>query len=236
VTAIVSVMEGVFLRPLPFSEPGQLVRHEQVFGGRAVALLSHRFWRARFGADPRVVGRHIDIGGDDHTIVGVLPAFADRFPAGGADVWTPLTFPADSFLNQRGSIALAAVGRLRPGASEAAAKADLASIAAQLATEYPGTPAADRRNTRRRSRAPADRRRVRPRPAAGRGRSASAVPGVLGAVALARWLSSQGVVEASIVGTIGVTLAGFFVAALVAAAGPAVRASRVNPLVALRDE
>lgn len=112
---------------------------EQVFGGRRVVLLSHRFWRSHFGGDRSVLGRRIDIGGDASVVIGVLPPAAERFPAGGADLWVPLTFPADSFLNQRGSIALDLVGRLRPGASLAAAHDDLAAIAARLARTYPDT-------------------------------------------------------------------------------------------------
>ena len=74
-----------------------------------------------------------------HTIVGVLPPEADRFPAGGADVWTALTFPPSSFLNQRGSIALSAIGRLRAGATMAAARSEISTIAARLAATYPDT-------------------------------------------------------------------------------------------------
>jgi putative ABC transport system permease protein len=217
VTAIVSVMEGVFLRSLPFPDAQQLVQvgteidgfgrapevnfldardfrqrsttlssiacyavnptavrlspgqlsmsatilaagidldrvlglrpeigrwfdaSEQAFGGQGVVLVSHRFWRQHLGADADVVGRHIDIGGADHTIVGVLPDAASRFPTGGADLWTPLTFPSESFLNQRGSIALGAVGRLRPGVTESAARADLSAISRQLAVEHADT-------------------------------------------------------------------------------------------------
>jgi putative ABC transport system permease protein len=216
-TAIFSVMEGVFLRPLPFPAPERLVRvstvvenfgrapeinyldaqdvraasrrlealglydvgpgtlrvsegtppfsatvieasadlvstlgvhaqlgrvllpGEYVYGGPASVMLGHRFWRSRFGGDPGVVGRSLVLGTERRTIVGVLPPEADRFPAGGADVWAPLTFPSSSFLNQRGSIALSAIGRLRPDATMAAAGDEIATIAARLATAYPET-------------------------------------------------------------------------------------------------
>jgi putative ABC transport system permease protein len=108
-------------------------------GAAPVALLTNRFWRDRFAADPAVVGRTIDVGSSRTRIAGVLPPAADRFPAGGSDVWVPLTFPADSFLNQRGSIALAAIGRLRFGRSRDAAQAEAQTIAARLAAAYPDT-------------------------------------------------------------------------------------------------
>ena len=56
-------------------------------------MLGYTFWKAHFGGDPSVVGRTLQVGAERHTIVGVLPPEADRFPAGGADVWTALTFP-----------------------------------------------------------------------------------------------------------------------------------------------
>src|SRR5205085_1617590 len=83
----------------------------------AVALVTDRFWRERFGADPAAVGRPIEVGSDRARIVGILPRSADRFPAGGSDVWAPLIVSPGSFLNQRGSIALSAIARQRSDSS-----------------------------------------------------------------------------------------------------------------------
>src|SRR5258708_2447926 len=102
-------------------------------------MLGNGFWRSHFGGDPAVIGRSLQLGTERRTIVGVLPPEADRFPAGGADVWAPLTFPPASFLNQRGSIALSAIGRLRPEATLASAQEEISTIAARLATAYPDT-------------------------------------------------------------------------------------------------
>ena len=41
--------------------------------GRPVAIVSHAFWRGKLAADPGVIGRQIVLGGQAHTIVGVLP-------------------------------------------------------------------------------------------------------------------------------------------------------------------
>jgi predicted permease len=108
-------------------------------GAPAVIVLGQRFWRETFGADPTVVGRSIGFGSGRATVVGVWPEAGDRFPAGGADLWTPLTWPADSFLEQRGSIALGAIARLRGGADVASASAELTTIARRLAAAYPET-------------------------------------------------------------------------------------------------
>jgi putative ABC transport system permease protein len=102
-------------------------------------MLGHRFWQSHYGGDPSVVGRMLQVGTGRRTIVGVLASEGDRFPAGGADVWGPLIFPASSFLNQRGSIALSAVGRLRRDTTMAAAQDEMSTIAARLATAFPET-------------------------------------------------------------------------------------------------
>ena len=112
---------------------------EYRFGAAPTVMLGHKFWTSYFGGDPSVVGRALQVGTVRHTIVGVLPPEADRFPAGGADVWTALTFPPSSFLNQRGSIALSAIGRLRGDTTITAANTELSTIAARLAATYPET-------------------------------------------------------------------------------------------------
>jgi putative ABC transport system permease protein len=119
---------------------GRALRPDEYrFGATPGVMLGYRFWKAHFAGDPSVVGRTLQVGAERRTIVGVLPPEADRFPAGGADVWTALTFPPSSFLNQRGSIALSSIGRLRGDATLAAARTEISTIAARLAAAYPGT-------------------------------------------------------------------------------------------------
>ena len=108
-------------------------------GAVPVVVLGRRFWHETFGADPGVIGRSIGFGTGRATIVGVWPEAGDRFPAGGVDVWAPLTWPDDSFLNQRGSIALGTIARLRRGSSVDTAAAEIETIAQRLAITYPDT-------------------------------------------------------------------------------------------------
>jgi predicted permease len=57
--------------------------------GQPLAIVSHVFWRGTLGADTSVIGRQIVLGGEAHTIVGVLPEqFFFAFNA--CDVWRPL--------------------------------------------------------------------------------------------------------------------------------------------------
>jgi putative ABC transport system permease protein len=127
---VLGVRPALGLGPLP---------DEFRFGAASGVALGHRFWKTYFGGESSAVGRAIQVGAERHTIVGVLPPEADRFPAGGADIWMPLTFPLSSFLNQRGSIALSAIGRLRGGTPLASAQDEMATIAARLSSTYPDT-------------------------------------------------------------------------------------------------
>ena len=57
--------------------------------GRPVAILSHAFWRTKLAADSGAIGRQIVLGGQSHTIVGVLPE-AFIFELNPADLWRPV--------------------------------------------------------------------------------------------------------------------------------------------------
>lgn len=110
-------------------------------GVEPVAVLGHGLWTRRFGADPGVLGRKIDLGDLPFTVVGVLPpgfrGLGDR-----AEVWVPLStqeMEQPGVLESRRARWLLAVGRLRPGVTPAAARRDLQAVAARLAAEQPDT-------------------------------------------------------------------------------------------------
>ncbi len=123
-------------------------------------VLSDAYWRRRFAAQPSIIGRSIRIGSQPATIVGVMPRdvvfpYPGMLgPSGftrvtGVDLWTSMEFTGPMAAEQRtlgsngapmrGARFLGAIGRLRPGTSIDQARDDLASIARDLAREYPGT-------------------------------------------------------------------------------------------------
>jgi putative ABC transport system permease protein len=85
-----------------------------------VVLLSEGLWRRRFGADPQVTGRAVEIDGVSHAIVGVLP---DRqaYPDLTARAWVPLAIPP---AGPASLTMLKAVAKLRPGVSIAQAASE----------------------------------------------------------------------------------------------------------------
>src|SRR5579859_406970 len=106
-------------------------------GHDAVALLSAAAWWRYFGGDPEVVGRALDLNGTSFTVVGVLPAGA-AYPAEG-EVWLPLSQIDKPTRASRVWHSVKVLGRLRPGATMAGARADMETIAARLQAAYPAT-------------------------------------------------------------------------------------------------
>ena len=101
-----------------------------------VVVLSDALWNRRFGSDTAIIGRTMQLGAEPWTVVGVLPR--SFRPHVVAELWRPTRRPVDSRCG-RGCIVLQAIGRMKPGVSLAAAKADLDGITARLAREYPQT-------------------------------------------------------------------------------------------------
>jgi putative ABC transport system permease protein len=107
-------------------------------GAERVLVLADPIWRRRFGADRGIVGRQLQLNGEPWTVVGILPRdFRPPVPF-APDVYRALRRPADSRCG-RGCIVWRAIGRLKPGVTLAQAHADLNSVAARLARDYPAT-------------------------------------------------------------------------------------------------
>ena len=107
-------------------------------GVESVVIISHGLWRRRFGADPSLVGKKISLNGESRVVIGVMPA-GFNFPIiAGADIWRPIQ-PALNPGCQRGCITVRVMARLKPGAAEAQARAELNSIAARIEQQFPDT-------------------------------------------------------------------------------------------------
>jgi predicted permease len=105
-------------------------------------VLSSAFWRARFNADPRVVGRTVSLNKHPFTIVGVAPPeFNGTEIFFWPDFWMPMVNEEQtegySFLTKRMNHGIYVIGMLRPGATAQQAKDNLNSVAHQLTHEHP---------------------------------------------------------------------------------------------------
>ena len=128
-----SMLSILGARPLlgqSFSE-----RHEQ-WSEHRVVLLSYGLWQRKFGADPTIVGRQVNLNGGAFTILGVMPQDFRLLDQPKAQLWTPLSWAPDDNMNTRNNHYLFVVGRLKPGLTESAAQADLDVIARSLERRF----------------------------------------------------------------------------------------------------
>ncbi|HEX2162549.1 MAG TPA: ABC transporter permease, partial [Thermoanaerobaculia bacterium] len=102
-------------------------------GGPAVVVLGHDLWQRRFGGDPAVLERTLDLDGEAHRVIGVMPE-GFSFPS-EVEAWLPLQLEIDP--NQRGAHYVGVVARLDDGVPVERAQAEMTAIAARLAREYP---------------------------------------------------------------------------------------------------
>jgi len=102
-------------------------------GKNLVVVLSHRLWESRFGADPNIIGRTLDLSGKPYTVIGVMPpGVFDRI----RDLfWVPLAFEAREMTRvNRWVICFA---RLKPGVTLEQARDQMKLIAARIEHDHP---------------------------------------------------------------------------------------------------
>ena len=106
------------------------------------AILGYQLWQKRYGADPAILGKAVDIDGESVTILGVMPPRFE-FPAGG-ELWLSARFPLpehelrpnDDPSHDRGTHFLDVVGRLKPGVTLAQARAEANTIIARAKQQF----------------------------------------------------------------------------------------------------
>ena len=102
-------------------------------GGPNVAVLSRELWERSFGADPRIVGRDVDVNGARTTVIGVMPEGFDIDEA-EAEIWVPLRLDWSN-RNNYGSHYLFLVARLSPGTPIETAESELTAFVQRFPDE-----------------------------------------------------------------------------------------------------
>src|SRR5262245_17151009 len=105
-------------------------------GHDGVTILTHGLWQRRFGGDPDVGGRRVNVNGATRTIIGVMPPDV-IFPR-GAEILAPMAMTSAE-MRSRGSHGYLVVGRLKNGVSIGQAQSDLDVVARRLEQQYPNT-------------------------------------------------------------------------------------------------
>jgi predicted permease len=125
-----------------------LPEEDQQPGGHPVLVIGENLWRRRFGGDPGVIGRVVDLNRHAFTIVGVAPAtFRGDVTALSCEFWAPAMMHREvaysgidaNQILQRTARWHHTYARLQPGVSVAQAQAALTTLSAQLEQTYPDT-------------------------------------------------------------------------------------------------
>ncbi|HEV2114821.1 MAG TPA: ABC transporter permease, partial [Terriglobales bacterium] len=107
---------------------------EEQPGHDRALIVSYGYWQRRFGGDPGLLGRTVQVNGRAATVIGIMPP-GYAYPV-GTEAWVPLALSAEQRAD-RVQPALSLVARLQPGVSGKQAEAELQTLAARLQKQYP---------------------------------------------------------------------------------------------------
>jgi predicted permease len=113
---------------------------DEIRGRHRVALLSYGFWQRRFGGDPGVVGKSVDLNEETWEIIGVLPRdFA--YPVASvrpAEIFAPITFTEEQKVRKDNrNYNWTVLGRLKPGVSIGQAHDQMNRLMESLDQQHP---------------------------------------------------------------------------------------------------
>lgn len=109
-------------------------------GGAAVALISHGRWQRQFNGRQDVLGQTIQLDGNAHTVIGVMPASLSNFPMNQVEVWTARPREVSFLVPEQirdGGFFFNVIGRLKPGVSVAQAQAGIEALMPAYRDAYP---------------------------------------------------------------------------------------------------
>src|SRR5581483_3924335 len=109
---------------------------DEQFGKHHTVILSEGLWKQRYGGDPAIIGKYIQIDRESYRVAAVIKAIPDA--AFKADLWTPLALPpAETAPGASGLHDIEVIGRLKPGITIERARDEFRRIAARMVELYP---------------------------------------------------------------------------------------------------
>jgi predicted permease len=116
---------------------GRVFNEEEESRQERLIVLSHGAWTRRFGSDPSVIGRAVQLDGEPYTIVGVMPrSFPPKFLE--AEIWTPLGIRSAARPDEARTYVVT-IAQLADGATLATADSEIRQLTRDLASELPRT-------------------------------------------------------------------------------------------------
>jgi putative ABC transport system permease protein len=120
---------------------GRFFTQQEDEGQQPVALLSYGTWQSRFHGDPHILGTKMLLDRKPYVVIGVMPAeFEFPLTSGHLDkseLWEPMSFKPEQYVNEASSWAYQMVGRLRRGVTAEKATSDAEQVAEETMRNYP---------------------------------------------------------------------------------------------------
>ena len=101
-------------------------------------VLSHDLWQQRFGGDPSLIGRSIELEGVPRQVIGVMPADFN-FPSPKTQLWVPLHNQLDNASTYWAGDFMPVIGRLHPGVTMAQASSEIRLFQSRVFDLFPWT-------------------------------------------------------------------------------------------------
>ncbi|MFZ5497209.1 MAG: ABC transporter permease [Verrucomicrobiota bacterium] len=121
---------------VPAAQGRTFVPADEQPGADNVAVITHRLWRNRFGADPAIIGKEIRLNDRLYQVVGVLPEdFRPPPNSAGGPLYLPYVLPPVA-TPQTAYTSLATIARLRPGTTREQAQTELRTILPEQGQPY----------------------------------------------------------------------------------------------------
>jgi predicted permease len=109
-------------------------------GAFPLVVISDRFWRSHFNADPSIVGKTVRLNQHELTVIGIAdPSFHGSIAGEAFDLWVPYMMQPELngvdewMLRDRGDRNMLGIARLQPGVTLDQARGELASLATHMA-------------------------------------------------------------------------------------------------------
>lgn len=111
-------------------------------GSPPAVVISHDYWQRRYGGDRAVLGKSVQVDGQEYPIVGVAPDGFHGIDPGTVDIWVPFAQDAklghsETALTTRFSVMYQTVGRLAPAVTRESAASDLGAVLRHAAESTP---------------------------------------------------------------------------------------------------
>ena len=114
------------------------VPSEDVPGQDNFVILSHALWQQRFGSDPAIIGRPIELEGLSRQVIGVMPPDF-RFPSSTTQIWVPLRNDPRNTILYWADDYMPVIGRLHPSVTLKQARTEIRMFQSRVGALFPWT-------------------------------------------------------------------------------------------------